>query len=290
MASATYLSPIRLFDHCGISYNEGFSFSRMKKQLNAEFEYSKDGFIEIEKYHYNKNDILNEIELTDFEERLIYHKRIFQNKNMLSILEDNIIYLDTASNDFMEFVNDEKFDAFFSPYFANAFYQISRKWFNQAQYKEISKLLLYEQFILENDREEAFKAIRIYFQEQLSIYKNISKENYSTYRNGLAYLWDYGWVDFMNTLPDEFYDLKNDLVTSVINLTVALQKPIVADSKSISTRLSKLQGLSSNLSELIINNDEVFNPKSSNSFKTYAGFGWIIFIIIRVIISAEGCH
>ncbi|MEI9955717.1 MAG: hypothetical protein WDM90_05265 [Ferruginibacter sp.] len=149
-----YISPIRLFEHCSISTTE-LNISRMKKQLSAEFDFAKTGFIEIDGYTYNKNDVLEEIERPDFFERLQYHSMLWESKNILSIIENNTGNLSYLKQEFDKFQHNKSFDVFFSPYFAAPFSHICRGYLNEGKLYELSTLLLFEDFLQPMEREEA---------------------------------------------------------------------------------------------------------------------------------------
>ncbi|WP_462254831.1 hypothetical protein [Ferruginibacter sp.] len=287
MANKQYISPIRLLQHCSIDTEGEINLPRIKKQLNAEFGFTKTGFIEVDGYTYNKNDVLEEIDQPDFTERLKYHQRIWESKNILSILEDNTISLYDIKYDFDKFQNDKAFDEFFSPWFAAPFNHISRSFLNEGKLYDLSTLLLFEEFLQPADREEAFKSIRIFLDDNIHLFKNISVANYNSFRPKLKHWYSSGWDEFVNNLPDDFYDYKNAIAFDLINLTVKIQKTNKKDCKAISSGLIHLQGLSNNLRETILNNDSVFNAKVGSG--NYSWMIWVGIILVKVL-STGGCN
>lgn len=287
MANKQYISPIRLLQHCSIDTEGEINLPRIKKQLNAEFGFAKTGFIEVDDYTYNKTDVLEEIEQPDFTERLKFHQRIWQSKNILSLLENNSTSLAALKNDFDKFQNDKKFDEFFSPYFAAPFNHISRGLLNEGKLYNLSTLLLFEEFLQPADREEAFKAIRIFLDDNLHVFKNISVANYNSYRTKLKHWRSSDWDAFINNLPDDLYEYKNAIAFELINLTVKIQKTNKQDCKVISAGLVHVQGLSENSRETILNNDGVFNAKV-----TAGNYSWAIWvgIILLKVLSTGGCN
>ena len=287
MANKQYISPIRLFDHCSVPYDGEINTSRIKKQLAAEFDFAASGFIEINGYTYNKTDVLEELERPDFSDRLRYHKQIWKSKNILSILENNTGDLHALQQEFSKFQNDKDFDAFFSPWFAAPFNYICRSYLNEGKLCELSTLLLYEDFLQPAEKEEGFRSIRIFLEENLRLFKNIIRENYNNFRPKVQPWRTTGWDEFMNNLPDEFYDYKSEIAIELINLTVKIQKSNKEDCWAISNGLVGLRNLPNNLRETILNNDKVFNPKEKST--SYTWIIWVVIIVLKLMASG-GCN
>ena len=287
MANKQYISPIRLLQHCSIDTEGEINLSRIKKQLIAEFGFAKTGFIEVGGYTYNKTDVLEEIDQPHFTERLRYHQRIWQSRHILAFLENNSASLNDLKNDFDKFQNDKVFDEFFSPYFAAPFNHVSRSFLNEGKLNELSTLLLFEEFLQPADREEAFKAIRIFLEDNMHVFKNISVANYNSFRPKLKHWRTSGWDAFINNLPDDLYEYKNGIAFELINLTVKIQKVNKQDCKAISAGLIHVQGLSNNLRETILNNDGVFNAKASAG--NYSWAIWVGIILLKLL-STGGCN
>jgi hypothetical protein len=145
-----------------------------------------------------------------------------------------------------------------------------------------------QQFLLPEDREEAFKPLRIFMDETLRTLRNTSKENYVTNRKDLEVFRTQPWGKTMNMLPDEFYDYKNELQTDMINLTVSIQNFYRADCLEYSKNMMIVGGIDKDLQRLARDNHNVFvdNEKvsSSGDFKWWHVI-WIVLIIIRIIIA-----
>ncbi|MGC4101190.1 hypothetical protein [Ferruginibacter sp.] len=289
MASKQYISPIRLFQHCSVEISDGvINVSRIKKQLVAEFDFAKTGFIEIDGYTYNKTDVLEEIERPDFGDRLKYHQRIWECPTILSVIEKNTGNLNYLKTEFDKFQNDKAFDEFFSPYFAAPFNHLSRGMLNEGKLYEASTLLLFEDFLQPMEREEGFRSLRVFLEENVRLFRNISKENYGTFRTRVQPWRTSGWDDFLNNLPAELDHFRTDIAIDLINLTVKIQKTHKADCWTISQGLVRLRELPSHLRDTILNNDKVFNPKVSSG----SNYGWIIWvaIILLRVIASGGCN
>lgn len=290
MASKQYTSIIRLFLHSDVSVNEPVvNISRIKKQLIAEFDFAKDGFIVIDKYSYSKNDVLEELGRNDFLERLHYHKRIWENKAVLSILEDNELRLYELRDQIKTFANDPAFDAFFSPYFAFPFNYITRNYLNEKRLSDVGAWLLFEDFLQGEDREEAFRTLRIFLDENVRLLKNINQDNYKTIRPQIEHWLKPGGSDLLNHLPHEFYSLKNDLVLYLINLTVRIQTTHKQDCKNISTELTCVTDITPEYEDLIMNNHKAYTQTryATSSGNNYWWILWVVIMLFRLL--AGGC-
>jgi len=288
-----YISIIRLFEHLAIDYNNEIVLSRVKKQLSIEFDFASTGFIELEGYTYNKADVFEELDNPHFTIRLPYHVRIWKNKLILMILEDNHVNLLEINKAIEEFISDEVFDYHFCGYFAAPFNNISRNFINHLQLDNLGEWLRYEDFILIQDREEAFRSIRQYLDETIRNLKNISTDNYHLFRDKIKEWVTPGWYRFMNNLPDDFYEQKNEVVHYLINLTVKIQHKSREESKQISSDLVELTNIRSNLMETIHSNDAIYNGSSTISERklTFKGWIWVVIVIIRVLlIGMHGCN
>ncbi len=290
MADKQYISPIRLFEELGIDYAGEPDITRIKKHLAAEFNQSKTGFIEINDHTYNRNDVMEEIERPDFKTRMGYHIRLWGRPFLLAMLESNEanrLEVRVALNSFQ---NDNVFDEFFSPYFAGPFNNITRACINNNDLAEVGEWLAFESFLLPAEREDGFAAIRIFLDESLRMFRNINKDNFQNFRQQFQPWLRWGWHSFMNNLPHEYYHYREQIVSALINLTVAIQKTNKTDCRNISNDLVLVKDLPEELQRIISNNDRAFNasPSTSSSSGNYWWLVWVVIIFIRLVTSG-GC-
>lgn len=290
MAEKQYISPVRLFEHLGIEYNDDINIARIKKHLNAEFSIAKDGFIEVGGHSYNKNDVMAEIERVDFAGRMHYHKKLWNYPFLLSMLESNEANLPEVRTALDNFQKDDAFDEFFSPYFAGPFNNACRTCINNHDLSDLAEWYTMESFLLPADREEGFASTRIFFEDNLKMFKNISAENYRYFRERMQKWLRWGWHKFLNILPHEFYHYKEDIVIALINLTVTIQKTNKDDCRDINNDLMMVKDLRTDLHDIIVNNDKAFNgvpASSSGSSGNYWWIVWVVIILARVIASGS---
>jgi hypothetical protein len=287
LASKQYISIIRLFEHSGIAYDGEINLSRIKKHLTAEFGIAASGIIEIDHHSYNKNDVFEEIETPDFTTRLYYHKKIWDSSYLLSFLEDATFDEQRMQETMQQFQNDTVFDAFFSPYFAMSFNYIARNCLNEFRLYDLGNLLLFEEFLLGEDREAAFRPLRIFLDDNIRLLKNTNTNNYKLVKPKIQHWIKGNWSGFINSLPHEFYNSRNELSSNLVNLTVAIQKTNKPDCKKISHELTSLSHLSPELADIIYNNHKVYT--SNPITRSTGNWGWIVWLIIILIRILSGC-
>lgn len=291
MASKQYISIIRLFTYCDISLESDFNVTRARKQLQAEFGIAQSGFIEVDGYSYARHDVFEEIERPDFLERFEFHKQIWKNPAMLGLLENNQVDPLVISEAFRPFTGSEAFDEFFSPYFVGPFNYLCRTYLTDNRLRDAGDLLAFEDFLQPQEREEAFRPLRIYLEETLRLFRNISEENYAMMRPKMIHWVETDWYQFLNNLPHEFYDNKTDITTFLINIGVGIQKKHKRDCRHLSEQLVSLNDLPENLRSLILSNHAAYTGSSSGSggWGNYIWVGWVIVMLLRALAS-DSCN
>jgi len=261
----------------------------------AEYGMSATGFLEVDGFSYNKTDVLEEIDRPDFADRLALHQQVWDNPLLLKVLEENSIHLSNLSSIFQPFQGNAAFDAFVSPYLAGPFQVILRSCLLKNNLVDARIWLSIEGFLQGEDREEGFRPLRLFLEEQERVFKNVSKDNYSSFRDKLAPWLGDGWSLFLNNFPAELYEQKHDLVVDLINLTVKIQKINRSDCQHISLELIQLNGISSDLVNTIISNNRVFNPPPGSSSSTSSGgtnYWWVVWVIVIIlkVVARGGCN
>lgn len=292
MANKRYISPVRLFKHCGIDTGADLNLSRIKKQLQAEFNISRDGFIEVDGFAYSRNDIMEEIDHPEFLLRWKFHKQIWERPALRKLLEENeggAYDLEAILNPFR---GNTEFDKFFSPYFAGPFQQISRSLLNERNLGELGELMRFEQFIQGVEREEAFRPTRIFLDEEFRIIRNVTKENFKLMRPKIEHWIKSDWGFLFSNLPDELYTIKYEIAVKLLNLGVEIQKTHRKDCRRISGQLVELKDAPENLRSLILSNHAAYNDSAPGCLNFKGGAGIIIFVIFILIraIFGDSCN
>lgn len=286
MASKQYISIIRLFNHLDIPCGEDFNLSRTKKQLQAEFGIAQGGFIEVDGYTYTRHDVFEEVDHPDFPKRLFFHRRLWDSPMILELIETNTANFLGVATEFKNFTGNKDFDEFFSPYFAGPFNYLSRTFLAENKLREVGDLLSYEEFLQPAEREEAFRPIRIFLDENIRLLRNVNKENYDMMRPKISHWMHTDWYIFFNNLPHEFYEVKSDITTYLINIGVAVQKSHRRDCALVSEQLISLNDAPESLREIIVSNHKVYTRSFSSSgisisWRAIFWVAWIIFMIFR---------
>jgi hypothetical protein len=290
LANKQYISIIRLFNYCDISTGKNFNVSRVRKQLQAEFGITQSGFIEVDGYTYTRQDIFEEIEHPDFPRRLEFHKEIWSAPELLQLLEDYTFNSATIRDGFRSFWNNREFEDFLSPYIVGPFHYVSRTLLAGASMAEMSELLRFEDFLKAPEREEAFRPLRIFLDENLRLLRNTNRENYKIMRSKISHWIDSDWHGLFNNLPGEYYDIKNDLIVQLVNIGVAIQKKYRSDCRQISEQLVALEDLQENLRGTILSNHTAYTGTSNSiNFRGYWWVGWVVFMVVKALASG-GCE
>lgn len=293
-----YTSIVRLMEDVGFDYHTEVNLQRLKKLLLLGFSHSEDGFIQIDGFNYSKQDVLEELEQKDFLTRLPYHIKIWNSKSLLLLLEENKIN-DPISlrKQFNQFENDDYFDSFFTGYFRTAFVLCSRGLLKKQtpDFITLSTLFSFEDFLKNEDREEGFRPIKTYLEENLRLFANLHPVNFDHFGSEM-HPWIYeNWYLLFNMLPDELYQLKCDMVLGLINTAIKCSKRSISDSQAITLKLIQLTDLPNDLRESINNIRVIYDKPSGRNFATRSEFNpwqilWIVLIFIRLIAALNSCH
>lgn len=290
MANKQYQSIIRLLQHSGVDIDAPLNVSRIKKLLNAEFDMSASGYLEADEFSYSKSEVFEELDRSDFENRFIYHRRIWNDRAILDLLEKNAFNYFDFDTQMRAYYNDVSFDQFFSPYFGFSFHYLSRGYLNEGRFDEMSSLLAYDEFMLHDEREEAFRPLRVFLDDSLRAFRNINAENYASFADEMR-PWGFPrWSRMLNALPEELEDRKADIALYLVNVTVAIQRTKKSDCRFISNELVQVEELPEELRKLIKSNHKVYTGGSIASSKSggisYWWIGWVVIVLLRVL---SGC-
>jgi hypothetical protein len=291
LASKQYISIIRLFNHFGISSGDDFNLSRAKKQLQAEFGIAQGEFIHVDGYTYTRHDVFEELEHPQLAERLVFHKQIWNSPSILRLLEKNAVDLSTIYDEFSLFWNNIKFDEFFSPYLVGPFVYLCRSYLAETNLQDMGELFVYQGFLQPEEREEAFRPLRIFLDENSRVLRNVNGDNYTIMRPKMALWINSNWHLLFNNLPDEFYEVKNDITTWLVNIGVAIQKSHRSDCRKMSDHLISLQDTPEGLRNTIVANHAVYTGSSRRarwSWRAMFWIGWLFLAGIRTV-SSRGC-
>jgi len=280
-----YQSIIRFFDYAHIEYTESTTFnsSRAKKLVNAEFAMQPDGIIDIDGFSYTKQDLLSELEHPAFSQRLEQHKRIWDNKPLLELLEKDKVNL-SQKPAWFHLAYAPHFAEFVSPYFAPVFDRVMRAILANNNLLNAALWLDYLPFVAPEDQEEALRSTRMYLSEASRFFKNLNDESYKT-REGELYKWHhYNWSAFINKLPDSLLGYVDELISSIINFTVRIQKSNRTLCYELSKEMLLVNNANFSLRQLVRSNHETYKKNyESRTVKGYFSSMNYIYVIIVVI-------
>jgi hypothetical protein len=294
LANKKYISIIRLLKYADIDYNNEINIARVRKQLNAEFDLAANGIIELDGYAYNKSDVFEEIDNPSFQERIKFHKLLWDNPHFLLILEQNQLNIQEVFKVINNFNNNDDFDQFVSPYFATSFNIISRNYLTEKpQLQELAEWLKFDGFMKNEDREEGYKSIRIFLHDNIKVLKNINTQNFKANAPLMIHWIKLGAGKFLSNLPPELHEEKDDIVLYLINICVYIQKTYNDVCIKLSSELTTVSDLPSELTNLIINNHAAYtgsNRTTSRDSGEKQNWGWLIWVAILIIRMLITCN
>lgn len=266
-----YLSPIRFYTHCGVDLSDptAINASRLKKMVSAEFAMAPDGVVTIYNFSYNKNDILQDLDNPEWEKYLGYHLTIWNTAGLLNFLETDTIHTFKARKEWFNLSEDPGFVDFISPCFAESFNNVMKIFLNPVDFDEARFWMLFLRFINQDNTEAALASTRIFLDDSIRLFKNTNSQSYWTDFAQIQPWSKQQWHLFINDLPDSLYFYKESLAESLVSLTVEIQHTDQGIAYMISTRLSQMQGLSTNLENIIKKNHEIFANNHSISINAY---------------------
>ncbi|MDR2466231.1 MAG: hypothetical protein LBD35_02460 [Prevotellaceae bacterium] len=256
-----YKSIIRLFEYCGID-GDRLDAGRIRKIISAEFALAESGIISIDGFDYSKNDALAEIDSPDFVRNYSHHKAIWNNGALLDCLERNKVTSPDLGTQKSLGANLD-LASFVSPYFAVSFDKIMRRYLRDFDFKSANKWMETMSLLdTPEDEARALEGIRLYFAEFISRLKN---SNSVTYAEMFAELNAWGGngksSELVNCLMPFLPDTVNSLARALINFTVAIQFADKMLCYCISLRLTEIQNLRTELSELILENHKIYKSQ-----------------------------
>jgi hypothetical protein len=292
-----YKSIVRLLEYCNIE-TIPLDIGKIKKILSAEFSLSDNGVISIDGFDYTLNDAFTEMEHPDFPMRLEYHYQIWEYNTLLYCLEKHTVdFRNTRSWNVL--AEDPEFVRFVSPYFAEAFDIIMRRYLNPLSLGDAGEWMK-RFFLIDNAEDEdiATKSLRSYLTGFIHRIKNVNGKTFVSISSELG-----DWITqpcyiLINNLPNSLYKVKDELTRALVNLTVLLQDSDKNLAYGISSFLTSFTGIDDDLRRLIFSNHEIFvgaigrDGKKRKIFSGWWSYLLIGFIIIRiaVICSSPGKH
>ncbi|HEX2606791.1 MAG TPA: hypothetical protein VHK91_05405, partial [Flavisolibacter sp.] len=194
---------------------------------------------------------------------------------------------------------DPYFTQEFSSFFAYSFNQLSNDLLKQQAYWDLDLLLEFQNCILPEYVPEAYRKILAYIEDLLYMLRNLSWEKFSEDESILDFIFESGWIGFMNKLPSGFSSHRDEIVEQLIAVSLRFQfKASWRYLHSIMEALGKLEKNEFNQAE-IERIDEVFQKNISVRFgkttvNTDSGagryVGIIIWFIIMAIIRSTSCN
>jgi hypothetical protein len=242
--------------------------------------------VKIDEFEYNRSDLLALLDDENFEQKYAYHRKIWQSKSLLLLLEKEEISLGNEIRQELDLIKkDPVFFDFFSSYFKSILNNLFKSVLSPIDASSLSLLAQLETYVLPEHKIEAFQSISNFLIAQERIIRNTTVENYILNKDELDFWIANEWPDFINHLPAHLQDEKEDLILSLINLTFALQFRFRKETKLISYKLTAVNFIDENYRDTIVNNDNIFSGKVKKAERSYWWLIWVGIWIMKWLFS-----
>lgn len=290
-----YQSIIRVlqFAAVDVSNTSEVSVARIRKQLNAEFAMAESGMLLIDDIHYNKHDVMEEIERPDFVERLSYHQKVWEHKALLELLEKDSIDIYESYKEWYALHQEPGFVHFLSPYFAFSFNSVMKTLLHMPHFSEATNWLKFTVFLEPLHEEQAYEATRLFLSEQLHLFNNVNKDTFYRHINDIR-MWEREpWGDFINQLPDALFTYIDDIGVAIINFTAQVQRTERDMCERMSFQLMRLTRISPENRKIIQDNHRIFTKQGASSSSTNVSIGSILFgiaFVLKLLFALGNCN
>jgi uncharacterized protein YlxW (UPF0749 family) len=286
----SYQSPLNIVK--GLTADENIEINdanliRLRKKLLAELNLSGATTIEINKKSFSRDEIIKSIDVLLNNPDLQIHEFIYNNPTILNYLEDDTINL--QSIEFVTLSIPENIRHQFGLIVYERIIIQFKKAMSTRVFAHADASLAMMKALPPDAQELCYEEVH----RSLSTLSNYLVEIQHTvnlhHKNDLTFLTYTSFAILLNNLPEDFNDIKYDIVNNIINLLVAyhkLKKYDIEFALSISRVLVKIN-CDDDQKNLIKNNhrffiDTVDNSSGSGiSYIRYVGIG--IFVLINLL-------
>lgn len=294
----SYQSPLHIIK--GLATETDFQINdtnliRLRKQLLAELNLSGETTITVNKKQYSKDEIIKTIDLLLNNPNLDVHEFIYNNLFLLKYLEDDSLTLNT--NLYSKLEISETIKGKLENIIYDRFIVQFKKGMSVRNFANAEGALVLMNTLTDNYKNECYEEVHKSLYTFSTYLLELESSIGAHHKNDLMFLTYQSLAILLNSLPEDFDGIKNEITVRIINLVVAYHnlKNHSADiSKGISTMLLKIN-CEEEHSKLIRNNHKVFsNTSSSSSSSSSETAPWriiifVIIVLVNVLRMGRGC-
>lgn len=293
-----YHSPFSVFKSLGIEASEitPDQLKTLEKRLLLELDLSGEISLKAGESQLTKNDILNLFSDIAENNNLSHHRKIAENKQLLSFLQKGEYDEQTPlyNKDILYDKDVESFRSFISPYLTEVIKKEINLQFNKRNFRKAFKLLELTDLLTASDKSIAFDKLAGSINQLIRIIGQFSREELPLDKKNYAFLMHDHFISFINHLPAEFNNSREKLAINLNNLGAHYQKKELKFVYMVFMALRQLN-CSESMKKTILDNSIILSKNYRHSSDTEeekpSGYGCFSYvgIIVLLIVLARAC-
>lgn len=233
-----------------------------RKRLLLEIQISPTQTTILHEKEVGKNDVIELFDQLDGVTDLAFHRIIYDNTDLLNLLETQKIPNLVANVGLIPFNDAElefKFRTFVSPYLAAAYAKASVSVLRTGDYLSLLRTSHFFRFLTQSDAYLAFRNIENYCNILEENLQHFTRKSVTYNSEDYRFLYYSPFYDLVNKLSDYFEHLPSTVGAAIINFTVSNQQKIGRGNYliTLSDQARRLH-CTAELKSILINNREAF--------------------------------
>lgn len=290
-----YQSPLHIISALDLSPNDiqVSDLKRLQKKIMAEFTLSQEITIRIGNAEYSKDDVIKLLDELAGLQQIDSHLAIFRNSEILKFCEfPEVSASNTLVNSISNFAEDKETPSMARIILGEALLEalavsIKKREFSSAL---IWHALIQKQF--SDFTEQLQEVIVLQFIDLEEMIEAVDEVNYSqaNIEKSVHFLTQDDWVDYLNFCIDEYREIIESFVNSIINLTVRLQFKQKKFCALVGSKTIKLN-VNKELENLLISNYKIYDSnysiKSGISSIPWGLIVWVLLLSLKLCNSCD---
>ncbi len=288
-----YLSPRLLFGDALPSPLDRKTVQRERKKWLAELELSGGELLELKGHSFSKSELIDYFETLQQESIAAWHVAIADDPVLLTFLEDGIMDKGTSFKD-ASLYEDPSFLAWISPYFYTSFTQFAADCFEHTDETSMQAILANSLLMTEADKERAWTFISNILTRNIALFDHYHGKvhkgaSWSIPIDTVVPYLGHGYIQVIEALPySKFAPLKDAYAFSMQHPSIALfnrdpdKRDLTIAWMTDARNLAVSRDISTQIDEKL---GELTRLAQKRRHSKNWHYGWLLFIVIRVVVS-----